>query len=54
MGSCINCKYSANNGNPYIVCKYFNKVINTKEFDGCPSFKSKRVKEGLSKNMGVK
>lgn len=53
MKSCINCKYSTSSGNIYIVCKYFNKVINTKKFNGCSSFKSKRVKEGLT-NIEVK
>lgn len=50
MGSCFNCKYGANKGNVYIICKYFNKVINTKHFNGCSSYKSKNIKMGYSKN----
>ena len=51
MGSCIDCMYCANNGNIYIVCKYFNKVINTKKFNGCSSFKSKRIKGNLNRDI---
>lgn len=41
MKSCLNCFYGASKGNQYVVCKFFNKVINIKEFNGCYSFKSK-------------
>ena len=51
MGSCIECQYGASKGNVYVVCKYFNKVINTKVFSGCPSFKSKKTKGNLTKEI---
>lgn len=51
MGSCRECKYGASKGNVYVVCKYFNRVINTKEFNGCSSFVLKRIKGNLKKNI---
>ena len=51
MGSCIECKYGTSKGNVYVVCTYFNKLINTKEFNGCPSFKSKRIKGNLTREI---
>lgn len=41
MSSCLNCFYGATKGNQYVVCKLFNRVINMKKFNGCPSFKTK-------------
>lgn len=41
MSSCLNCFYGASKGNKYVVCKLFNRVVNLKNFNGCPSYKSK-------------
>ena len=49
MSSCMECEYGSSKGNVYVVCRYFNKVINTKNFSGCPSYKSKRIKGKLTK-----
>lgn len=54
MGSCNNCKYCANRKGVYIVCKYFNQVVNTKQHNGCPSFKSVSRKYGMDKRIEEK
>lgn len=51
MRDCVTCKYGGHKGNVYVVCKYFNRVINTKEFNGCPSYQSKNMKLGLEKKL---
>ena len=52
MSGCIDCFYCAKSGgNVYIVCKFFNQVINTHEKNGCPSYKSKGKKFGLKKRI---
>ena len=51
MVSCMSCQYCSSSGGVYIVCRYFNKVINLKHFDGCPSYKGKNFKAGLSRDI---
>lgn len=52
MVSCFDCFYCAKSGgNVYIVCKFFNQVINTHEKSGCPSYRSREKKFGLKKRI---
>lgn len=51
MSSCNSCKWGSSKGNVYVICKYFNKVINTKKFNGCSSYQSKSFKGSLKKNI---
>ena len=49
---CSDCCYSAfSKGNKYVVCKFFNQVINTNERNWCPSYKSRNAKFGLKKRI---
>ena len=51
MGSCNDCFYSANRNGNNIICKYFNKVVNIKNYNGCSSFKSRIFKSGIKNNI---
>lgn len=52
MVGCKDCFFCAKSaGNVYIVCKFFNQVINTNEKNGCPSYKGGKKKFGLKKRI---
>lgn len=52
MVNCRDCKYCSDScGRVYIICTFFNQVINTVNKNGCPSYKSKGKKFGLKRSL---
>ena len=54
MVSCNTCKYCVNRKGTFIVCTYFNQLVDTKKHNGCPSFKSVSRKYGVQREIDKK
>lgn len=44
MNSCNNCIYGSSKNHTFVICKFFNKVIDTRKNNVCSSHKSKNMK----------
>ena len=52
MVNCKDCRFCSNScGRVYIICTFFNQVIDTSVRNGCPSFRSRGKKFGLKRDL---